>query len=280
MHLSPRPTTEELTEYYQEEYFDQEKPDYSAEHNAIHEYWEEVYGEQLEVVISKLKPCRLHGIAIYEGPSRVLDAGCGRDPLFLKSLKRIAPQLAHMPQGLEPSLPERTRVGDIELYRNWEELPFPGFDVINMGFVLEHAFNPFELLLKAHEHLFVGGVLLAEVPYDFNPVQDRLDHYECVSTPDHVNYFNPRSLYDLLKRCGFRVEEMRTTYPVELFKLSGLDYSCDEAARKLLNDRRHVLQRFWAQSGCSRVPSYQMDGRVEGRTVLGRTVWAVASKRA
>jgi len=114
--------------------------------------------------------------------------------------------------------------------------------------------------------------LLVEVPWDFNPIQKQASLCAgkdgwWVSTPDHINYFNPKSLENLLTRCGLQVCSMRTTYPVELFRLHGEDYSQDEKARARLNERRVELQEFWWASGMSKW------------THIGRTVWAIATLR-
>jgi hypothetical protein len=45
-----------------------------------------------------------------------------------------------------------------------------------------------------------------------------------VAIPDHINYFDFKSLSTLLKRLGFEVIYSQTDFPMELFLLMGDDY--------------------------------------------------------
>ena len=274
-HVDPRPTEEELAEYYKEKYFGDEKPDYSAEHHTIDKYWRQVYSEQWTAM----------GRDRIVQNRKLLDVGCGRDPVWLRyALENGLVHPGFYVIGIEPSLEQAADCGRIRIFPSWEEFGRDDlssccegahFDVINLGFVLEHARNPFDVLSKCkmymRDYRATGTTfLLVEVPWDFNPIQKQASLCAgkdgwWVSTPDHINYFNPKSLENLLTRCGLQVCSMRTTYPVELFRLHGEDYSQDEKARARLNERRAELQEFWWTSGMSEW------------THIGRTVWAIAT---
>jgi len=259
-HLHPKPTEEELEEYYKKEYFGKEKPDYSAEHKAIDGYWQQVYSEQCEA---------LEKTAMI--PWTVLDVGCGRDPVFLRFVmdNNFGGFLNSDYVGIDPSLDRaQNSYEGYTIHPSWEGYEAAkGEDapsVINLGFVLEHAGNPFEVLSKCAEHMSSKTSLLVEVPFDFNPIQGMVGGNHWVSSPDHLNYFTPTSLRQLLERCGLGVLHLRTTYPVELLKIHGYDYSIDSSVGPQLNKRRGRLQELWRSSGMSQ------------QTKIGRTVWAIA----
>lgn len=276
-HIHPKPTKEETEAYYREVYYETEKPEYKQQHDDLDDYWQQVYEEQLEVGFRY----ESSGYQPY-----VLDVGCGHQAPFLKAVRKRWPG-KHLTMsrlyGMDPALSPGFVVTDdgITLFSSWAQVdegrPREGwFDIINLGFVLEHVPNPAEVLWECHERLSDGGALVVEVPFDFNPIQNF--HFEhavfqgtrqnawWTSSPDHVNYFVPGSLADLVRRCGFYVREQGTTYPVELFILHGTDYRTDEVARKLSVKERALLQRFWRESGMSR------------QTKIGRTTWLIAGK--
>ena len=110
-----------------------------------------------------------------------------------------------------------------------EETDTSVVDVLILRLVLEHVRNPAELLETARKGLRDGGLIVVEVPNDFNllqvAAQDALDLDQWwVTAPDHINYFDFKSLEHLLEGVGFRVIHRSTSYPMELFLLMGDDY--------------------------------------------------------
>lgn len=83
--------------------------------------------------------------------------------------------------------------------------------------VLEHVENPTKTLLEWRAALAPGGFLAISVPNDFNPLQKLFwGRKKPWLHPTHKSYFSPRSLRELLERCGFEVVWQRTSFPVEL----------------------------------------------------------------
>ena len=251
-HLHPKPDPGELERYYQEEYFQAEKPEYARDEDRLRCYQEQVYEEQVGDLPST---------------GLVLDVGCGVTAPFLKFVERYRPGWKRF--GLDPALTPKEG-----FFNSWEALAEKGlsFHLINLSFVLEHLADPFKMLWKCREFLRDGGLLMAESPFDFSSLQNSIREKDesrpwWVSSPDHVNYFSPNSLKHLLDRCGLWTLCMGTTYPVELFLLHGTDYRNDENARRLVVERRADMQKFWRESGMSR------------NHAVGRTCWAVARKK-
>ena len=267
-HLHPKPTEEELAGYYKKAYFKTEKPDYARTSGTGSDYQFAVDAEKIGAAFTGES---WHG---HPGP-RVLDYGCGPDAPFLKHFTTVwdngldshaDPAECCSCFGYEPSLPaDKTEPFPRSPTLSSDEF----FDVIHLGFVLEHAANPHKVLLDVRGHLKPDGRLIVEVPNDFNALQMAIwrrgdEAPWWVSSPDHVNYFSVLSLGDTLRRCGFEPCALGTTYPVELFLLHGQNFRKDKAAKKTVVRRRAGLQRAWA------------DTKMAGVGV-GRTVWMVAS---
>jgi SAM-dependent methyltransferase len=265
-HLHPKPSEEELEGYYKKEYFQAEKPDYAKNSGTESEYQFLVDQEKIEAA---LEGC--HG-NMDSGEKTVLDFGCGPSAPFLKHFKKVAggePWLI----GVEPSQadPERrVNLGDqaMVLLNSLSVVRYK-FDIINLGFVLEHVANPVATLLEVKKHLVPGGRVIVEVPNDFNPLQKFLWKSGTpwwVSSPDHVNYFDFKTLAGTLNKAGFRVHNNGTTYPVELFIAHAQDFRNSSINQVLVQTLRADLQRLWKHVG-----------RV--RDDIGRTAWIVAVER-
>lgn len=79
------------------------------------------------------------------------------------------------------------------------------FDVIILSHVLEHLVHPAVVLRQLRELLSPGGRVYIEVPDLMKPFG-----VKCYFGFEHVNYFTPTSLTNLLLRCGFDVDTVDT----------------------------------------------------------------------
>jgi SAM-dependent methyltransferase len=147
---------------------------------------------------------------------QILELGCGYRATQLLALRdrmktgtgvdfQIAPELRSRP-GLV------FHEGPIE-----DTLPrlAPGaFDVVLLISVLEHLREPLATLAAAQRLLRPGGVLLVNVPtwrgkffLEFSAF--RLGWSPAVEMDDHKMYYDPRDLWPLLVRAGFRPSAIR-----------------------------------------------------------------------
>ncbi len=81
--------------------------------------------------------------------------------------------------------------------------------VVTMIDFIEHTPRPFQALVKAHDILSPGGVLVLVTP-DINSLAARIAgkrwwHFR----PGHLAFFNSKSLHTLLQRTGFQVVKER-----------------------------------------------------------------------
>ncbi len=108
------------------------------------------------------------------------------------------------------------------------------WDVINVAYVLEHIPQPVAFLRQLGRQLKPGGILVLEVPNEFNPLQlayvkkQAIDPY-WVFLPEHVNYFSKVSLERLVVNAGWRILHAESSFPMEMFLLMGDDYLSDKA---------------------------------------------------
>jgi SAM-dependent methyltransferase len=268
-HLHPKPTEEEMAEYYRSVYFNMDKPDYARTSGTESEYQFLVDEEKIRAGRPNLEAVGL--------VSSVLDFGCGPSAPFLKHWVRLLGYKGFAFYGVEPTVTAARGWSDYELggctatvYPSLEAgfSKTTKFDVIHLGFVLEHITNPHEILFGLKNRLKDGGKLIIEVPNDFNPLQLALWSKLAgtpwwVSSPDHTCYWSFKSLCDVLHRTGFSVYDCGTTYPVELFLAHGQDFRTDPEAKKAIVERRADLQRLW-----QKWPNPNLK--------IGRTVWVVA----
>ena len=154
---------------------------------------------------------------------RLLDIGAGRGEML-----RAATARGWKAVGLEPAGNfarfAREYSGAEVVEAKLEDRPFDreSFDVVTMGAVLEHVFNPVELLTEINRVLRPGGMLWLDVPneagafYRLGNVYQRLRGRDWVVNlsptfpPYHVFGFTRRSLSVLIDLTGFDVVKFQT----------------------------------------------------------------------
>jgi len=121
-------------------------------------------------------------------------------------------------------------------------------DVIASYEVVEHLFNPFAFLEKCNRLLRPGGLLFLSCPnfkgFDMNTLgvlSDSFDH-------EHINYFHPRSLTDLLVRAGYEVKTVYTPGKLDASIVRGAlqEGKINTTGNKLVD---HVLGEGWDEFG-------------------------------
>jgi len=239
-HQDPMPSEEELREFYRGDYFRSTRPttgarDYDAEWERARAYWEIVYDDHLKTIRS---------LDVTRNGIKLLDVGCGVVPRWLMHCKSRGEKLEGW-CGTEASTP-RTLITPVSFV---DDIPSDGrqFNVATLFYVLEHVREPLKVLNQVSAALEPNGVIVVEVPNDFNPLQNYLWR-EKRPLPwvayEHLNYFNPRALWALLLDAGFKVFENYMTCPVEFCALINSGEYPPE-----VNEWRARLQRF-----CSSMP--------------------------
>lgn len=154
---------------------------------------------------------------------RLLDIGAGRGEMLKAATAR-----GWKAVGLEPSSEfarfARKYSGAEVIEARLEDRPFEedSFDVVTLGAVLEHVFNPVEVLSEINRVLRPGGILWLDVPneagafYRMGNLYQRLRGRDWVVNlsptfpPYHVFGFTPRAVRSLATLTGFDVARLKT----------------------------------------------------------------------
>jgi len=135
---------------------------------------------------------------------RVLDAGAGsgafaaclRDSGFFTEV--VALDIA------DSCITACKKSGLLTMQGTLADLQPETYDLITMNDLIEHVFSPRDLLLQCHQALTEDGFVVIATPngdgFDFKILRERTGN---ITPPEHLNYFNPKSLSLLLTDCGF-----------------------------------------------------------------------------
>lgn len=183
----------------------------------------ESYGQQKLTVVDKLGVylSRRPVMKVVERYDRatVLDIGCGYHAELLRALEpriargvgidaRVSPELAGNPklaffeQTIEQAMPELAK---------------EKFDVILMVSVLEHLWEPQEVLTSLRGLLTAGGSLVVNVPNWLGKTFLEVSAFKLGMSPadsidDHKTYYWKEQLWPLLVRAGFKPSKIAMRY--------------------------------------------------------------------
>ncbi|MCX6811167.1 MAG: class I SAM-dependent methyltransferase [Candidatus Berkelbacteria bacterium] len=191
--LSPRPTKENIGNFYPSKYFDHGG---KADSRKVSLPYREFY--------SIVKKMALE-------PGKVLDLGCGKGDLLI-GLKN---------QGWQCYGTEISRESVEYARRNWgiknvmvkdvERTIFESeyFDLIIMHHVLEHLYDPKTMIKKIKRWLKKDGILLLAVP-NFNSLSVKIFKEKAFSldVPRHLFQFTPNNLKKLIEGSGFKIKAL------------------------------------------------------------------------
>jgi spore coat polysaccharide biosynthesis protein SpsF len=243
----------------------------SPPESFLKQYYTHQYTDPLEKVNTHDKIATIETLV---SGRRVLDVGCG-DGALLREFKEAGWDVA----GIEPGRDEVDPTLDIRplTFDDPRVSELGRFDAVVVNFVLEHYPEPIRLLDRIRGELLVpGGILVIEVPNDFNPLQLAVSELHThdrwwIVFPDHLNYFSARSLHGLLERLGYRVVLEEASFPLEMFALMGDVYIGQPEVGKQVHQKRVRFETALRETGRNmlRRDLYQRLAELEiGRTVI------------
>lgn len=233
-HVMPIPTDDVLSKFYAD-FYSTHKPNYIKEREEDRLWWDDLYNEIYDIY-ERFLPL--------DAKQEVFDFGCGPGFFLLTGKNR-----GWATRGIDASkeIIEYARTLGVEAIQDYGLQDDP-VSCINLYEVLEHYPDPSKLLMEVKKCLRQPyGIVSIVVPNDFNPLQLMLldkvgfDPY-WIAPPEHINYFNLRSLSSLLIKRGFKILYETTTFPMELFLLMGLDYTKNPELGRQCHKQRVQLE--------------------------------------
>jgi 2-polyprenyl-3-methyl-5-hydroxy-6-metoxy-1,4-benzoquinol methylase len=175
----------------------------------------------------------------------LLDLGCSSGA-FLESLKSPAWQLYGIEMSVDAARKAEARTGAQVFLGDILDAPFApqSFDVVTCFDVLEHVYEPREVLAKVQEWLKPGGIFYVLVP-NIDSAESRFfgSYWYGLELPRHISHFSPASLRTIAASVG--LEEVRIeTHPNSAFERS----------------TRYVFDDLLRRAGVSRPPMALANG--------------------
>ena len=235
VHLMDMPSDDDVNEYYEnDKFYNTHSPvgwfdkEIKENENGL---WDSYY-EFLSKMIANNAVCN----------PTVLDIGCGCG-WFVRYWNRHH----GFAIGVDPSQSARDIAREHGSYI-FDTIPDKKFDTVLLSLVLEHVLNPLESLIDVKDMLNDNGIVIIVVPNEFNPLQNviakdyRSDWF--VQKP-HINYFSKETAINIVKKAGFDIVEVHSTFPIEFMYISGYKYiGDDEVGKKCHEFRLGFEKRF------------------------------------
>jgi len=147
---------------------------------------------------------------------RVADIGCGYHALFARSVLDQVESMILVDLALAESLKQNPRVTAIqgELPECMAAIEDRSLDVVICNSVIEHLAEPLETLIHVDRICAPGGLVLLNVPswrgkFFLELAAFRLGLSPAAEMDDHKMYYDPKDLWPLLVRSGFRPKNIR-----------------------------------------------------------------------
>ena len=139
------------------------------------------------------------------------DFGCGYDATYIRSVLGEIRSATLVDVSLAPDLRGHPKVTAIDglLPDVLQELPDQSLDVVLCMSVVEHLWEPAATLAEFHRLLRPGGVCAVNVPSWRGKTALEFSAFKLGLSPacemdDHKTYYDPRDLWPLMVRAGFK----------------------------------------------------------------------------
>lgn len=252
-HIWPLPSEDDLAAYYAQKFYAGPAEHEVAQHERDREWYENcLYGPVLN---------QCHAILVTQGVThipRVLDIGAGSG-LLLDTAK----QYGWYTMGIEPdnrqceALAVRGHqmcAGTLTAHKRCVERW--GADVVTLFDTLEHQSNPESFLLDCYDLMHPGALLVISCPNDWSPLQMAVcQKYDIppywILAPMHTHFFSPKCLQLLVRRCGFSLCDMRSTFPLErkMLEDNGACYVGNQALWRQYSDEKMEMELAAVRNG-------------------------------
>ncbi len=249
-----RPTSEALSEYYAQAYFQ----------NAASSSFRRSYSEEeLEVIELRIaqKALQARTLLSDDQSGSLLDVGCG-EGFVLKFFDRLGWQVQGIDyscagvQQVNPDYVGHVEQGDVFDLLEARIASERQYDLVWLGNVLEHVLDPVSLLQSLRRLVAPNGLLVVTVPNDGTPYHEELyakgaipDRF-WIAMPDHLSYFTADSLRRTAEATDWDCLAIQGDFPIDLFLAhEGSNYVADRSQGPAAHRARLTLERLIGQAG-------------------------------
>ena len=275
--LKNKPSKEELKKYYSEKYYNQEK-NYKQTYSQEEISYKKNKLEQKFLMLSNF---------FSENQKIFLELGAG-EGFVLKKFHQNNFNVKGVDYSIDgvknhnPDMIKYLISGDLE--DEIEHVKSNSIDILWIENVLEHVLYPKKLISTIYDKLNSDGLLAVSVPNDFSVVQKDLISSKLVkkenywlAPPDHISYFDYKSLINTFKHYNFELLDIMSDYPIEfdLYSENSNYIDNNHYDGKFSHQKRIKIENLLSQISDSKVIQLYRDFAKLG---VGRSFFAVFKK--
>ena len=207
VYLNPQPTYQELSPFYQGEYF-QLLENQMQKRGKLYKFLRKIRRKLLPRFVPKFYK---YGV-MENRAGKFLDIGCGtgiQDTQFIKDF----PNWEFY--GVEPdevAFKEASKIDGFKVKKGFlEDAQYPAkfFDIIFMHHVLEHLPDPKSTLLECRRILKDNSKLIITIP-NYDSLSSKIfgKYWRHLDIPRHLFHFTNKTINQLLEKTGFCIERL------------------------------------------------------------------------
>lgn len=261
LELVVKPTSEQLSEYYADKYYQSEKGNYRKSYPQC-----ELDVIRIRVAHRAGHAARLRGT---DAPGRLLDVGCGEGFVLADFAARgwQVEGIDHSIEGvatMNPDLVPHVHQGNLFSELQSRIAKCSAYELVWLGNVLEHVLDPVGLMQTLRRLVRPGGVLIVTVPNDGTAFHSELladgaipEPPFWIAIPDHISYFTADSLTRLAEATGWSCRDLQGDFPIDLYLAhAGSNYVMDRSKGPEAHSARLRLERHIGRAGAERANAF------------------------
>lgn len=190
---------ENLDKYYESNKYLSHSKDNSLK-SKIYQYIQKLNEKYKLKIISK-----------YKTTGKILDYGCG-DGSFLNFMKNNNFSIIGYEPNLKASNTAIYKIGKENIINNLEDIKDNSLDIITLWHVLEHIYNPEDILTNLQKKLKKEGIIIIAVPnYKSYDAKYYKENWAAWDVPRHIYHYSREGAINFFRLNQF---DVLATYPL------------------------------------------------------------------
>ena len=255
--VTEKPTDEMLQEYYAQKYYQQCKGAHQKAYSQDELAFYEAKVIQRAAMINRLLPTLEN--------KTCLDVGCGEgfELQYFKNNGWDVKGIDFSSDGMakqNPSCLNLLETGNVYELLDKEIESNKKYSVVWLQNVLEHVIDPQALLQKLLKLVVPDGCAVITVPNDFSALQKhaletgKIDRDFWVALPDHLSYFDAKSLRATSEANGWFCHSVTADFPIDWFLMNeSSNYIQNNQVGKAAHHARVDLENLIQQQDMNKV---------------------------